>query len=247
MLPQKILAGVILIFSAFVLSPKLVWGRTVYQEEISSQSNRMTEIKVWSGYGLNINFIPTGEVIKKVWLDDPSRITLTSDGQLCKQGTGQQCTNQGATVIHLKQINEIEFPNIPQSRTGATLLTVITQGESGRNLYQFKVKPAFGEPEYATVDVKPLPPMESPLDSTTPAPTPISNSFKDSNALANGLYSGLQVATRAGAIKPESQQWKKVNYLISLLRDGMNLEKATTRSKIPMSLFHQLLDWGKES
>lgn len=243
----KQLGSSLLVLSVSLTFPALASARTVYKEQVASTSNRMTQIKVWPGYGLNINFIPTGEVIKKVWLDDPSRITLTSDGQLCKQGTGQECTNQGATVIHLKQIKEIEFPNIPQSRTGATLLTVITQGESGRNLYQFKVKPAFGEPEYATVDVKPLPPTESPLDSTTPAPTPISNSFKDSDALANSLYSGLQAATRAGEINPESQQWKQANYLISLLRDGMTVEKARSRSQLPMSLFRELLNWDKES
>jgi hypothetical protein len=239
------LGTLIFIFSALFI-PKLASARTVYLEQIATESNRMTEIEVWSGYGLNINFIPTGQIIQKVWLDDPSRITLSFDGQLCQPINEQNCTNKGATVIHLKQIEKIEFPNIPQSATGATLLTIITEGNLGRNLYQFKVRPAFGEPEYTTVNIKRLPP---PASSSLRSPLPLSESLSrlnESQKLANVIHTGLVIAIRNGAIERRTQQWEKAKRAMNLIREGATLKQAANNSNIELSFLDQLIKWGKE-
>lgn len=145
-------------YSALALS-----ARTVSIEEAQGISGSIITLEVAPGYGLNINLIPTGEVVKKAWIDDPSRITLSFDGNLCQAATDQQCNNEGATVIHLRQIQPIAFPNLPSSPGGGTLLTLITEGSQGRKIYQFKIMPISGAPKYTVLNVKSENPANTPL------------------------------------------------------------------------------------
>jgi hypothetical protein len=132
-------------------------ARTIFAAQAQGTNGAIVTLEVSPGYGLNINLIPTGEVVKKAWIDDPSRIALSFDGNLCqwKSDRQQPCSNEGATVIHLRQIQPIQFDNLPRSRSGGTLLTLIAEGASGRKVYQFKVVPATGEPKYTALIVKP--------------------------------------------------------------------------------------------
>lgn len=66
------------------LSALALSARTVSIEEAQGTSGSIITLEVAPGYGLNINLIPTGEVVKKAWIDDPSRITLSFDGNLCQ-------------------------------------------------------------------------------------------------------------------------------------------------------------------
>ena len=139
-------------------------ARTVSIEEAQGISGSIITLEVAPGYGLNINLIPTGEIVKKAWIDDPSRITLSFDGNLCQGGTEQQqCNNEGATVIHLRQIQPIAFPSLPRSAGGGTLLTLITEGNQGRKIYQFKVMPVSGTPKYTVLNVSSESPANTPL------------------------------------------------------------------------------------
>ena len=139
-------------------------ARTVSIEEAQGVSGSIITLEVAPGYGLNINLIPTGEIVKKAWIDDPSRITLSFDGNLCQGGTEQQqCNNEGATVIHLRQIQPIAFPSLPRSAGGGTLLTLITEGNQGRKIYQFKVMPVSGTPKYTVLNVSSESPANTPL------------------------------------------------------------------------------------
>jgi hypothetical protein len=104
--------------------------------------NKATSVKVWPGYGLNISFIETGESIIKAWLDDPSRIAMDLDG---KDGA--------ASVVHLRRIKPDQGLPLMASQDGATLLTVITESETGRKLYQIKVLPVDGVPDYYALNV----------------------------------------------------------------------------------------------
>lgn len=143
------------------LSPDLAQAGSPVQKVLSSEAqgleNNLRTITVWSGAGANLNFIPTGEIVKKVWLDDPSQIVLDFDGPMCTQagdGSGDNCENSAATVVHLKRIHQIEFPNLPQ--TSSTLLSVVTQTSTGeRKLYQFQIAYGTGSPQYHTVAIYP--------------------------------------------------------------------------------------------
>lgn len=144
-------------------------ARTISAEQAQGTAGSIVTLEVAPGYGLNINLIPTGEVVKKAWLDDPSRIVLSFDGNLCQQTSDSECNNEGATVIHLRQIKPIDFPNLPRSPGGGTLLTLITEGGSeGRKIYQFKVVPTSGQPKYTVLSISPE--VEQPTQVIPPAP-----------------------------------------------------------------------------
>jgi hypothetical protein len=137
------------------------------------------------GYGANINVAPTGVTIKRAWLDDPTRLTISFDGSLCPSGAGgkiqqsqqQQvdCTNAGAVIVHLKQIRRVNFPNLLSSDSG-TLLSLVADGSDGRKLYQFRVIPTEQEAPYTTVMIKPETERKQPLIFTSPAPSAVPQS-----------------------------------------------------------------------
>ncbi len=131
-------------------------ARTISTEQAQGTTGSIVTLEVAPGYGLNINLIPTGEVLKKAWIDDPSQIVLSFDGNLCQSSDNSECNNEGATVIHLRQIKPIAFPDLPRSPGGGTLLTLITEGGSeGRKIYQFKVVPTSGKPKYTVLSISP--------------------------------------------------------------------------------------------
>lgn len=131
-------------------------ARNISNEQAQGTTGSILTLEVAPGYGLNINLIPTGEVVKKAWIDDPSRIVLSFDGNLCQSSGDSECNNEGATVIHLRQIKPIAFPDLPRSPGGGTLLTLITEGGSeGRKIYQFKVVPTSGQPKYTVLSISP--------------------------------------------------------------------------------------------
>ena len=153
-------------------------ARTVSIEEAQGINGSVITLEVAPGYGLNINLIPTGEIVKKAWIDDPSRITLSFDGNLCQGATDQQCNNEGATVIHLRQIQPIAFPHLPRSPGGGTLLTLITEGSQGRKIYQFKVMPVSGAPKYTVLNVNAENPTNTPLLRGRNVPLMVNNNIQ---------------------------------------------------------------------
>src|ERR687894_1185747 len=63
-------------------------------------------IEIAPGQGLTITFLPSRRVIEKIWLDNPSWLTLDVDG--CLQGLGvEKCEMAGATSVHLRRIQPI--------------------------------------------------------------------------------------------------------------------------------------------
>ncbi|MEM7556142.1 MAG: hypothetical protein AAF378_18980 [Cyanobacteria bacterium P01_A01_bin.84] len=125
-------------------------------------------INIWYNHGTNLSFIPAGEVIKKVWIDDPTQVTLDFDGPMCihfgKEGNNSSskvgdCEKSAANVIHLKRIEPIEIPGLPAANRTATLLTVVTEGKGyKKRLYTFRVVYEDGMPEYNTLAIFADPP-----------------------------------------------------------------------------------------
>ncbi len=188
----------------FPSSPVLALGvRTVFASEAQGMNGSIISLKVYPGYGLNLNFIPTGEVIQKAWIDDPGRIALSFDGCLSSH-SGQNCTSSGATVVHLRQIKPINFSHLPSSPSGGTLLTLIAEGINGRKLYQFRILPASGEPEYTALTIIPDSERPQPLLPTRPLhPLPAPVLGKDG---ANGkVESPVPSATEETAEEGDSK------------------------------------------
>lgn len=134
--------------------------RSIFSCQAQGLGGAVPTIKVWYQQGTNLSFIPAGETIKKVWLDDPSQVTLDFDGPMCVQfgqnaNTGD-CENSAASVIHLKRIKKLDIPGLPH--TDNTLLTVITESQSQKRLYTFRVLYQENNPEYNTLAVFADPP-----------------------------------------------------------------------------------------
>lgn len=190
-------------------------------------------VHVWSGYGTNISFIQSGETIKKVWLDDPSRVALSFDGPMCMGlGSGGEgnCANSSASVIHLKRIKALKFENIPSSGSG-TLLTVITEGAAGRKLYQFKIVYGTGQPSYNTLKIIP------------DAPTIPPQSYNPQTGLQY-IRQGLSRAEQRGLIDRSNKLWGQIQAFIFLAEKGEPVELAARKVNIPLPLISRLAELG---
>lgn len=216
--------------------------QTIFSSQAQGLNGAIQTITVWSGAGTNLSFIPTGEIVRKVWLDDPSQITLDFDGPMCvmsSERAEKNCSNSAATVIHLRRIHQLKFPNLP--RTASTLLSVITQMPGGeRKLYQFRVAYGTGAPQYHTVAIY-----------------PDANSRQTDAITVGGLRQagleeierGLQVAKSRSLLGHsqgnQSLELKVLNFL-ALVRNGATFQSATKQVGVSMALISKLGELGLE-
>ncbi len=146
--------------------------RIIYSSQAQGVNSPLIQLKLGLGSGMNIS-LPKGEIIKKAWLDDMSRIGLSSDGNLCQWTAQQQqeCKDEDASMLHMRQIKWIGFRNTTYSPDGSTLLTVRAQGVEGQKTYLFKIVPTGGLSEFSNLDI--LSDSEKPprlLSNTSPRP-----------------------------------------------------------------------------
>ncbi|GAX39004.1 hypothetical protein [Nodularia sp. NIES-3585] len=276
--PKTILISAFCLLNLLVLNSGKAFARSarvVYSQDAQGITSSGIDLKVWNGYGLSINFIPSGEIIKQVWIGDPTRISFTSNGGLCqKTESNQECTNAGATVLFLRHIQPIKFPHLTSSSDGSTQMTILTSGAEGQKQYQFKLTPATGQPSYTSLIIKPDSERPKPLllaeekppvitESASAQETVTSNNHQNNHAEitpptrtltpgstiqrndANAIAYGLLLAVQNGELKPDSTNWRKAQDAIRLLRRGRSRDEALTLSGMPASLFEQLINWGK--
>ncbi len=140
--------------------------RSIFSCQAQGLSGVVPSIKIWYQQGTNLSFLPSGEKIKKVWLNDPSQVTVDFDGPMCMQfGQGDStgdCQNSSANVIQLRRIKKLAIPGVPDTKN--TLLTVITESPENTKLYTFRILYGSGNPEYHTLAVFP----DTPSTSTAP-------------------------------------------------------------------------------
>jgi hypothetical protein len=135
--------------------------RSVFSCQAQGLGGLIPTIKIWYQQGTNLSFIPAGEVIKKVWLNDPSQVTLDFDGPVCMQfgqdsnSSAGDCKNSAANVIQLRRIQKLDIPGLPP--TDNTLLTVVTEAQGTNKLYTFRVLYGTDNPEYHTLAIFPDP------------------------------------------------------------------------------------------
>lgn len=201
-------------------------------------TGELPTITVWAGAGANLNLIPTGEIIKKVWLDDPSQITLDFDGPMCMLAGDRgdsSCENSAATVIHLRRIHQLKFPNLP--RTTSTLLSVISQTSSGeRKLYQFRVAYGSGAPQYHTVSIYP----DSQALPAVERDTLLQVQLQD-------IERGLQVAKSRnllGRSQGNQRLELRIQNFLALVSSGTALQSAASQADVSMALVSKLAELG---
>lgn len=199
--------------------------RTISTSQAQGRTNSLPTILVWIGSGTNLSFLPTGEQIQRIWLDDPSRIALDFDASLCQGRDGKACSRSTATIIHLKRINAVNWAGLPKS--DATLLTVVTDGSRGRQLYQFRVAYGTGMPQYSTVEVQ--------------------SSGIATNSRSLGLQSverGLEMAIRRRLVKPQAPLVSRVRRFLALSRSGVEVPLAAQQAGISLALVNKLAHLG---
>lgn len=193
-------------------------------------------ITVWAGYGLNLDFSTTGEIIRKVWLDDPSRVIVDFDGNI----------SGGAKIIHLRRITPVNIPELPS--TSATLLTVVTEGRNNTtNLYSFRVDYGEGNPEYTTVRINNAPTVVtlpysptpySPPQETLPIPlsktdkSPIIFTLAQNNLNSEDISRGLSRQCWNGLIPLSSWDYGKAKHFLTFLHRGLPADDAVQQSGV---------------
>jgi hypothetical protein len=112
----------------------------------------LTPIALYPGHGTTLNFRATNEKVQRVWLDDPSQVTVDFDDVNCRS-QDQPCAAQ---VIHLRRIKRLKFDDLPTTST--TSLTVVTD----KGIHQFQLSfPTSGKPKSTIVNITSNPETES--------------------------------------------------------------------------------------
>ena len=222
--------------------------RSIFSTQAQGLNGIRPSIAVTSGSGTNVDFTRTQEVVKKVWLDDPSRIVLDTDSPLCEAtNQGGDAVNTaddsgcsgGAQVVHLKQIEQVKFPNLPS--TPSTLLSVVTENPQGkRALYEFEV--SYSEEHLKTSSRLAI------------FPDPDNLSTASGFSTVNGqqvdfvtLEQGLQTAIARNLVGANSPLVARVQDFLTLVRGGSEITSATQQVGISINLVNKLSELGAQS
>lgn len=251
---MKSLSFLPLAFSLLLPSSVLALpSRTIFAEQAQGFSGSGINLEVPPGYGLTLNFIETGEVVKQAWIGDPSRFVFSSNGNLCPQGLqDSNCTNTGATVIFLRQIKPVDFPGLVSSSDGGTQLTLITEGSEGQKQYSFGLSAvSIGKPKYTTLIIKPdeqkfvpspiLPSRQIPTPTAPPSvldqlPTVTSSVQQRQTALAQNYTSNVGTATtirQRSPVLPKKQLEQPLSIPIPVPSPSLSRENTTQTNRIP--------------
>lgn len=237
------LALLLPIFTLLLLPTKVRAGivRPIKAEQVSGRNATRQVIKVWSGHGVSISFYNSGEIIKKIWLDDPSKFIVDVDG--CLEGMkGCSDDNVGAGLIHLRKINTIKIRGLPQASSYGSHLTVITQSNIGKKVYHFSIVPGTGKPEYSRIDIVPSQnTITTASRQAKPAPRPV-----DYTAVSDSKYiaKGMEIAIAKKWLAPNTKLWNRLNKLVLLRSQGKDLELAATQAKVSMKVVKKLMLLG---
>jgi hypothetical protein len=164
LLTYLIIPTVIILFIGRAVANNAVL-RSMFSCQAQGLGGATPTIDIWYQQGTNLSFIQAGETIKKVWLNDPSQVTIDFDGPMCMQ-FGQDrnvnqgdCQNSAAHVIQLRRIAKLNIPGLPNTKN--TLLTVVTEAQGKTKLYAFRVIYSEGNPEYSTLAIFADPPSSN--------------------------------------------------------------------------------------
>ena len=221
---------------ALVAPNQGVLANTVVQvkaNQVSGETAQLQTVKVWPGHGVSISFYRTREIIKKIWLDDPSRFVFDVDG--CLEGLGRCSLNSGAGLIHIRQIELVKIPGLPEAAYGSEM-TVITESGSQRKTYHFRIVPGNGTPEYSELEI---------INDTASKPEEIVRPI-DYTARSDSKYiaKGMQIARANQWVARDSKLWKRLNQLVELRSSGEELVVAASTAGVSMQLVEKLMSLG---
>ncbi|BAZ40223.1 hypothetical protein NIES4101_61840 [Calothrix sp. NIES-4101] len=197
-----------------------------------NSSDKIPRVELSPGYGVNISFIKTGEIVEKVWLDNPAIASLDVDG--CLSALSPHCEQSGATVIHLRKINKLKLPQLPNTNT--SLLTVVTTGKSQRQVYLFQVVAGKNKSNYHTLEILPN-------SNLIPGSTIYSNT---NNNQLQQIIRGLNISKQQGMISNNSRLWGRIEQFLINVSSGKSVNIAARDSGISMQLINRLVELGSK-
>lgn len=207
--------------------------------------NGLPTIRLPLGHTVNLNFIPSGEIVRQVHIDDRSRVVVSFDSPLCPYSSaGDGSCKAGATVIYLRQISKpIAFGERSIASYGAegysnSMMFVITTRPDGgnRKLYQFELRYLSGSTAIRTIQITNSQPHSSPLPQTRAAPRTLPLALQ---ARIQKIREGLAIATARNLILPDSAIRSNLKSFFTLIESGKSFDDAVTQSEIPT----EFLDW----
>ncbi len=204
---------------------------------VSGETATRQVVKVWAGHGVSISFYSSGEIIKKIWFDDPSQFIVDVDG--CLEGMGK-CSGDtvGAGLIHLRKIDAVKIPGLPKASSYGAHLTVITELNGSKKVYHFNVVPGKGTPEYSQIEIT----GSSRNDATASRqPQPVDYTAQsDSRYIARGMT----IAMDKKWISTDTQLWGKLTKLVELRSQGTDLTLAAANTGVSMKVVEKLMLMG---
>jgi hypothetical protein len=176
-------------------------------------------IPIAQGQGVTITFIPSRQIVQKVWLDNPTWLTVDADGCLEGLGTGS-CDESNATSLHLRRIKPLPIEGLPT--TGTSLLTVISRDASGDlKISTFNLVLATSA-QHSLVEVVPASGLKLP-DAFNPVL----------------VQRGRDVAISQGWLRESSRLSQKIDQFLALSQTEPTLV-AAERAGISMALIERL-------
>jgi len=187
-----------------------------------SANTQVQRIVLGTGQGVNLSFLPTGEKIQKVWLDDPSRIVIDFDGCLAasgSQGGGGCGESSSAFIVHIRQLSErIPFPATSVSGNGKTvLLTVITEKNGSGQIYTFSLVLGGTTPPNTLIEVVPSAPASE---------AQVSVDYQ--REVLSQLSRGMAIAESKGQLNALDRT--RLTTCIALMQSGSSLDQAMVQA-----------------
>ena len=223
--------------------------RTLSPEQAQGRESGLVTIPLSPGTGINISFIGMNATIEKAWLDNPTWITLDSDGCLVSALSSMPASSPAAgqsgsarsprseltcwapsSVLHLRRINELKIPGLPS--VPETNLSVITRDPDGvRQISVFRL--VRGHSTFHTVEV---------VSNLAPPPPPQGVSVD----LAL-VQKGRQAAIEANLLRSGDPLDSKILNFINFLANGTASDVAMTRSGVSFKLVNKLTELGRSA
>jgi hypothetical protein len=200
--------------------------RTIFARSLDGTNGVKSSVTLWKGPGLNLSFIGTGENVRAIFLDDPSKIAWKTD---CPREVVGDCRPQ---VIHLSRIQPLPFTGL--TKGADTLLTVETERPDGtRRLYPIHVVLGGGTPQYDTLIVQ--------ADSKAVALIELSDLRR---ATVDDVQKGLASQEQSRIIKRSEPLYSRVQSFIALVRNGETIPSASASAGVSMTLINHLAQLG---
>ena len=199
------------------------------------------KIQIGTDSGVNLSFLQTGELIQKVWLDNPSQILMDFDsplpGSASASDGGNAVGSAGAGIVHLRSlVSPLEFPKGIFSNPRSTALTVVTNKSGTRTIYQFQLSLTSGKSPYPLVELFPSPPIK--------AAQLVNLTVQYNQTVLSQLSKGLAVAESKGMIERSSPSYDQAKRLIALLNQGTPFGTAIVQTGIPNAVVDRLRSLG---